>query len=41
MAATRPCLSSLHRDLRRQSPSVRRSRHHHLSSPSSFCSPLA
>ncbi|KAL4032717.1 hypothetical protein IC575_005798 [Cucumis melo] len=37
----RPCLSSLHRDLRRQSPLVCRSRHHHLSSSSSFCSSLA
>uniref|UniRef100_A0A9I9E591 Uncharacterized protein n=1 Tax=Cucumis melo TaxID=3656 RepID=A0A9I9E591_CUCME len=29
------------RDLRRQSPSVRQSRHRHLCSPSSFCSSLA
>uniref|UniRef100_A0A9I9DNQ7 Uncharacterized protein n=1 Tax=Cucumis melo TaxID=3656 RepID=A0A9I9DNQ7_CUCME len=31
-----PCLSSLYLDLRRQSSSIRQSRHHHLSYPSSF-----
>ena len=37
----RPCLSSLHRDLWRQSPSIRRSHHRHFSSPSSFYPSLA